>query len=321
MSNIPLNVNTVDWDVTASKVIGRLNSNLIFDVSGTSNIIFRSNNFNRLLITDTSNIDISGTAMRFRGDFSNATIANRLCFQSSITNGTSGLLVIPNGTATTGAFVVKNDSNADNGVQSGISQTSGTSFLILGSPTGSTVSGTNASIIVGGLGGVETINATTGIHTFNTAIPECSIAPTTSNQLVNKTYVDNVGTFTTYTPSNTNVTVGNGTQTARYSIVGKTVFLSYRLIFGSTTSFGNPVAIGLPFTSNSFSAGLCYMTDIGVTNYTAQVVIDPAATQTLPRPMSISGSYPRYDAALNSTTPFTWGTGDILAFSVTYESV
>lgn len=229
MSNIPLNVNTVNWDVTASKVIGRLNSNLIFDVSGTSNIIFRSNNFNRLLITDTSNIDISGTAMRFRGDFSNATIANRLCFQSSITNGTSGLLVIPNGTATTGAFVVKNDSNADNGVQSGISQTSGTSFLILGSPTGSTVSGTNASIIVGGLGSVETINATTGIHTFNTAIPECSIVPTTSNQLVNKTYVD-----TTIPITNTSGFTSGGAGS-----IG--VFLSFTLSAGTymMSAFGH----------------------------------------------------------------------------------
>ena len=35
MSNIPLNVNTVNWDITASKVLSRFNQNLTFDASNS----------------------------------------------------------------------------------------------------------------------------------------------------------------------------------------------------------------------------------------------------------------------------------------------
>ena len=54
--------------------------------------------------TMTGNLDFSGTALRIRGDFSNATIANRLMFQTSTTNGTSHVGVIPNGTSNTAAL-------------------------------------------------------------------------------------------------------------------------------------------------------------------------------------------------------------------------
>jgi len=42
MSNIPLNVNTVNWDITASKVLSRFNQNLTFD-SSNSLISFQKN--------------------------------------------------------------------------------------------------------------------------------------------------------------------------------------------------------------------------------------------------------------------------------------
>lgn len=62
----------------------------------------------------TGNLDFSGTGRRITGDMSNATRANRLNFQSSVVNGVTGLGVIPNGTATTSAFVANNSSDPDN---------------------------------------------------------------------------------------------------------------------------------------------------------------------------------------------------------------
>ena len=47
----------------------------------------------------TSNLNFTGTGQRITGDMSNATLANRLAFQSSTTNGVSILNLIPNGTA------------------------------------------------------------------------------------------------------------------------------------------------------------------------------------------------------------------------------
>lgn len=45
-----------------------------------------------------ANLNFTGTGNRITGDFSNATIANRVAFQTSTTNGNTTINVIPNGT-------------------------------------------------------------------------------------------------------------------------------------------------------------------------------------------------------------------------------
>ena len=52
-------------------------------------------------VTVGGDITITGTARRIKGDFSNATVANRVAFQSSTTDTNTILTVYPNGTATT----------------------------------------------------------------------------------------------------------------------------------------------------------------------------------------------------------------------------
>jgi hypothetical protein len=49
---------------------------------------------------DSYDINITGTAARITGDFSNATVNNRTMFQSSTANGVTSIAYIPNGTAT-----------------------------------------------------------------------------------------------------------------------------------------------------------------------------------------------------------------------------
>jgi hypothetical protein len=68
------------------------------------------------------NLTFSSTAQRITGDFSNATIASRLLFQTSTTNGTTGLGVIPNGTGTTANVNVWSNSS--------ISAASGLNLLV-----------------------------------------------------------------------------------------------------------------------------------------------------------------------------------------------
>lgn len=59
-------------------------------------------------------LTIGGTAARILGDFSNATQANRLMFQSSVTNGDTNLEVTPNGTANRSSLVTNNSSDPGN---------------------------------------------------------------------------------------------------------------------------------------------------------------------------------------------------------------
>jgi hypothetical protein len=62
----------------------------------------------------TGNLNFSGTGQRITGDFSNATVANRVFFQTSTVNGVSRVEVIPNGTATTSALFAYNSSDPAN---------------------------------------------------------------------------------------------------------------------------------------------------------------------------------------------------------------
>jgi hypothetical protein len=60
------------------------------------------------------NLRISSTAARITGDFSNATVANRVMFQSSTTNGNTRVIAIPNGSSTGASFAAFNSSGATN---------------------------------------------------------------------------------------------------------------------------------------------------------------------------------------------------------------
>jgi hypothetical protein len=61
------------------------------------------------------NLTLTGTAARITGDFSNATVANRVLFQTSTTNGNTTIGVLPNGTGQATAFTLFTDSNTTNG--------------------------------------------------------------------------------------------------------------------------------------------------------------------------------------------------------------
>jgi hypothetical protein len=60
------------------------------------------------------NLAFTGTAQRITGDFSNATIANRPMFQSSVTNGSSNIQALPNGTGTVAGLLAFGSSDPAN---------------------------------------------------------------------------------------------------------------------------------------------------------------------------------------------------------------
>ncbi len=65
-------------------------------------------------LSDSGNLTFTGTGNRIRGDFSNATIANQVLFQSSTTNGATQLRAIPNGTGTQTGFFFYDSSDTVN---------------------------------------------------------------------------------------------------------------------------------------------------------------------------------------------------------------
>ncbi len=62
-----------------------------------------------------SNLVFDGNARRITGDFSNATFANRVAFQTSTANGATTVYAIPNGSSTTSGFIASTDPSVTNG--------------------------------------------------------------------------------------------------------------------------------------------------------------------------------------------------------------
>ena len=84
---------------------------VVTDETGTAGSLVFSGNPTLAGITNSGNLVFTGTANRITGDFSTATIANRVMFQSSVTNGNTTLSMIPNGASTTSQFIVYNNSD------------------------------------------------------------------------------------------------------------------------------------------------------------------------------------------------------------------
>lgn len=134
-----------------------------------------------------------------------------------------------------------------------------------------------------------------------------------------------LGEYQAWTPSSyIGLTVGNGNVVARYARAGNLVHAWYKLVFGSTSAVTGDIAIALPVSphasiaANENWAGGATFRDSSGGRYHGIVHIS-STDRVLVRAMNTSGTYGG-ETALGATVPFTWATGDTLAWSVTYEA-
>lgn len=83
-----------------------------------------------------------------------------------------------------------------------------------------------------------------------------------------------MGAWTAYTPSNINITVGNGVQAAAYVRVGRFIAVRYSLVWGTTTTFATGVTIGMPVAGAAGfgGGGSFYELDTGTNHYGGIVI-------------------------------------------------
>lgn len=125
------------------------------------------------------------------------------------------------------------------------------------------------------------------------------------------------GSFSAWTPTYTNITVGNGTVVARYTQIGKLVYAYWSFTLGSTSSYGNNAAISLPVTAASTNFnGTAYGLDFGTLEVIGQSLLKSTTTMNLYAP--INGSYGSTQAS--ATFPWTWTTNDKMILNITYEA-
>jgi hypothetical protein len=127
------------------------------------------------------------------------------------------------------------------------------------------------------------------------------------------------GEITSYTPTFTNLTVGNGSVTAEYQRVGNLVFVYVSLTLGSTSSVGNAPFFSLPVGSSKRGRfnGTFYYVDAGTATYGG--LIELSGGNAFYRLTKTDGTYANYDTDLSATRPHTWASTDILAGYFYYE--
>jgi hypothetical protein len=124
------------------------------------------------------------------------------------------------------------------------------------------------------------------------------------------------GAWQSYTPTWTNLTVGNGTVVTKYVRVGSMVTYTGKITIGSTTSIGGFVSVALPVNAqDAFMNGSARYNDDGTRNYVGAVSVSSVGTS-LGFTHSESGGF----GSWNATNPFTIATGDVISWNITYEA-
>ena len=134
-----------------------------------------------------------------------------------------------------------------------------------------------------------------------------------------------LGTYTAYTPTLTNITIGNGTITAKYCRVNDFVHALGKILFGSTTVV----------TAANINATLPVNADTSPTNVPWGWVsfIDQSAGSVVQGTNSLSGYGDRAwfqvlvaigtyatMSNINATVPFTWADTDYISFNICYKA-
>lgn len=135
--------------------------------------------------------------------------------------------------------------------------------------------------------------------------------------------------WTNYTPtwlaSGGTPAIGNGTIAGRYKQIGKTVFFSIYVLFGSTTSFSSgaysfslPVAAVTPGSPAGSLAriGSAYLRDASGTStghYTGMTFVGPGAT-------TVGVFEASAHAQLQAGVPVVWANTDFFHITGTYEA-
>ena len=161
---------------------------------------------------------------------------------------------------------------------------------------------------------------------LNSNVTTAKIADAAITNAKLSTSTDEPGAWYDYTPTLTNVTLGNGTVSARYCVIGKTLFYEGKITRGSTTSFTSTVQISFPKTISSTTKqgeqnyGFATCIDFGNAIYPAYVTYGSTTLFNIVVPRA-DGTYVNTNSAnvVNGTVPFTWGSGDILTWNIITE--
>jgi len=150
--------------------------------------------------------------------------------------------------------------------------------------------------------------ATSAAHASADVVTHVLTAASLGNFVDGKVATAIPGAWTAYTPTWTNLTVGNGTVDARYTQVGKTFTAKVKIIFGSTTTITGIFYPSMPVTIYS-------PTEVGTA-----IGFDTSAVMWAAGGFLVSNYIVINSIRATATAPWTWAVGDILWITITGEA-
>lgn len=160
-------------------------------------------------------------------------------------------------------------------------------------------------------------------------------AYTVANAAITAPYFSNANTpvgfpqWFAYTPTLTNITLGNGTLTSYFSMSGKTVNFMGSIVFGSTTSMGSGPRISVPVTASSnipnttapTLVGQVRIEDAGTSGYYGNLIFNGTSglTSVSIESVIVSATYAQ-SGGISATVPMTWTTSDFLSWTGAYQA-
>ena len=149
--------------------------------------------------------------------------------------------------------------------------------------------------------------------------------PFTALDILNASDLNAIGESESWTPSFTNLTVGNGSLTAQAIRVNDLYVANFRLAFGSTTSMGSDPRVQLPLasatTSRYLSVGSAFHyfdASTGLEYVGVGRIYDTDEVRMRYIRQSTASGNPIYAYSLSSSLPFTWTTSDELYGLIVY---
>lgn len=141
----------------------------------------------------------------------------------------------------------------------------------------------------------------------------------TAGQILTADDLNDIATWTTFTPSFTGVTLGTGaSNTGQYCILNKILFIRTKTILGTGGSFTNPVLTVPSSKVMTQTPQMLWMPsmhgamiDAGVNSYALAVIYNTSTSLGL-YAQTASGTYVTYSSAVSSTVPFTSGINDYI---------
>lgn len=304
--------------VTASlNTTQKISRNILLGITGSPLGTSDSQVITNKTIGVTNTVTVSDTLFTIADNVDATKLAQ---FQlSGITTGTTRTYTLPNASSTLADIAT--------------TQTFTNKTLTSPTITGGTID--NTSITVDAISGhtsstivtVANLQISNGVLNTNNSVVNANIADAAVTPAKLLAGTGTGWAYQSWTPTWTNLTVGNGTVVAHYIQTGKTITFWLTFTLGSTSAVGSnpifslPVSASASYPAPAFSAlqiGEGLLLRNGVNDYQAWCSLASLTTSAIAT-FNVSSTYP-FTAAVNATTPGTWAATDIFALKGTYEA-